>query len=703
MMRVVALISGGKDSCYNMMQCVQQGHTIVALANLKPRGEVDELDSYMYQTVGHNAIDLYAEAMDLPLYRGTIQGSSVDQGKVYTENQGDEVEDLYKLLKNIKENIEFDAVSTGAILSDYQRIRVEHVCSRLGLSSLAYLWRRDQTELLGEMISSGVEAILIKVAAMDLSPKRHLGLPIADVYSLMCKLKDKYGSNVCGEGGEYETFTLDCPLFKKKIVIDESESVIHSDDAFAPVGFLRFKKMHVEDKLLDKVNSELCLENHNHGESFDKLEVLPDNTTDRKEKGIVERRLNIKIPMSQPELRKELQGRILFSRCGDYIWLSGIYGYCTVEGEKLAIEDVTRNVFQSLQDTLSSLKASLSDGMMVHLFVKNMDDFAKVNSVYKRFLSVNPPARACIQLNLPEDVAIQVDCLVFAAEGANNSLREVMHVQSISHWAPANIGPYSQATKVRDTIFVSGSIGLWPSAMTMVSGGISREAQLSLQHVDKILTALNVVESLQSVVHGFCFLTSSVSVPVAKNAWSCALKDKCESSKTEKGSPTGLMSYIIVPALPKGALIEWHVVAQESDFQHLYNPTSADRGSFSVVVRSIAVKGNINSSFAANIAVESTSADFTLEEVMVTSVNELKCCTSQHDFSLSHLMYLRIFYVKGVMDHWNAQDLIHRSLERTAVLVPAFSLIPVDALEKENTVMLFCYFLQKAENGSLAD
>ena len=62
--------------------------------------------------------------------------------------------------------------------------------------------------------------------------------------------------------------------------------------------------------------------------------------------------------------------------------------------------------------------------------------------------------------------------------------------------------------------------------MTMVSGGISREAQLSLQHVDKILTALNVVESLQSVVHGFCFLTSSVSMPVAKNAWSCALKDK---------------------------------------------------------------------------------------------------------------------------------------------------------------------------------
>ena len=67
----------------------------------------DELDSYMYQTVGHNAIDLYAQAMDLPLYRGMIQGSSVSQGKVYTETQQDEVEDLYKLLKKIKVLCEF--------------------------------------------------------------------------------------------------------------------------------------------------------------------------------------------------------------------------------------------------------------------------------------------------------------------------------------------------------------------------------------------------------------------------------------------------------------------------------------------------------------------------------------------------------------------------------------------------------------------
>ena len=56
----------------------------------------------MYQTVGHHGLDLYAEAMGLPLYQRVIQGSPVEQGKVYTAHKQDEVEDLYELLKEIK-------------------------------------------------------------------------------------------------------------------------------------------------------------------------------------------------------------------------------------------------------------------------------------------------------------------------------------------------------------------------------------------------------------------------------------------------------------------------------------------------------------------------------------------------------------------------------------------------------------------------
>lgn len=123
-MKVVALVSGGKDSTFNMMECVRHGHEIVALANLYPAtngsAAADELDSYMFQTVGHNVIQAYADCMgNMPLYRRAIKGgSSKNLAMVYTETAGDEVEDLFMLLAEVKrEQPEVQAVSSGAVLS----------------------------------------------------------------------------------------------------------------------------------------------------------------------------------------------------------------------------------------------------------------------------------------------------------------------------------------------------------------------------------------------------------------------------------------------------------------------------------------------------------------------------------------------------------------------------------------------------------
>ena len=43
--------------------------------------------------------------------------------------------------------------------------------------------------------------------------------PVSFSFFFYFQLSKKYGVHVCGEGGEYETFTLDCPLFKKKIIV----------------------------------------------------------------------------------------------------------------------------------------------------------------------------------------------------------------------------------------------------------------------------------------------------------------------------------------------------------------------------------------------------------------------------------------------------------------------------------------------------
>uniref|UniRef100_A0A0M3I1U6 Diphthine--ammonia ligase n=1 Tax=Ascaris lumbricoides TaxID=6252 RepID=A0A0M3I1U6_ASCLU len=248
-MKVVGLVSGGKDSCFNMMKCVADGHEIVCLANLYPSNRgADEIDSYMYQSVAYKGVELYSQACGLPLYRREIRGRPVNISAHYEPTDDDEVEDLYALIRDVKvQHPDVEGISVGAIMSTYQRGRVENVCDRLGMKPLCYLWKADQESLLDEMIEASVHAIIVKVAALGLNEK-HIGKTLLEMRDYLHEVNMKYGVNICGEGGEYETYVLDCPLFKKRIVIDECERVLHSADRYAPVVYLSFKKLHLEEK-----------------------------------------------------------------------------------------------------------------------------------------------------------------------------------------------------------------------------------------------------------------------------------------------------------------------------------------------------------------------------------------------------------------------------------------------------------------------
>ena len=76
----------------------------------------------MYQTVGHGVIDLYAEALGLPLFRKAISGKSLVTELNYECNEDDEVEDLHILLKDIQvyRNFIFEVVygSSFDVLQD---------------------------------------------------------------------------------------------------------------------------------------------------------------------------------------------------------------------------------------------------------------------------------------------------------------------------------------------------------------------------------------------------------------------------------------------------------------------------------------------------------------------------------------------------------------------------------------------------------
>ena len=121
-----------------------------------------------------------ARCLDVPVYMAEMKGKPLNQELYYAKSkEDDEVEDLYNLLVMVKEkHPEIQAVASGAIFSNYQRLRVENICSRLGLMSLSYLWLREQGPLLQEMIDHGLHAEIVKVCCMGLKPV-HLGKTIA--------------------------------------------------------------------------------------------------------------------------------------------------------------------------------------------------------------------------------------------------------------------------------------------------------------------------------------------------------------------------------------------------------------------------------------------------------------------------------------------------------------------------------------------
>ncbi|XP_066853602.1 diphthine--ammonia ligase isoform X1 [Anser cygnoides] len=698
-MRVVALISGGKDSCYNMMQCVAAGHQIVALANLRPAestGQTDELDSYMYQTVGHHAIELYADALDLPLYRCFIKGTSVNTGRVYTACQEDEVEDLYHLLKLVKDKEGVEAVSVGAILSDYQRVRVEDVCRRLSLQPLAYLWRRKQEILLKEMISSNVQAIIIKVAAFGLDPDKHLGKTLDQMEPYLLELSEKYGVHVCGEGGEYETFTLDCPLFKKKIVVDSAKVVVHSADAFAPVAYLHFLKLHLENKGessdMFKVNSCSCDITCNDGD------ILPSSEVEEPQKII---------PIIwKPLKHNSLDFTKTFGSSGKsmngYQWFSGITAHFLPSKGKTT-QEAAREAFSSLQADMTSVGLKLKDIVLVHLYVKSMKDFNVINSIYVTEFDLCPPARVCVETLLPDGVLFCIDCLAhsndIATDGMLSDEKLVLHVQSISHWAPASIGPYSQSIKVGDVLYCAGQIALVPCTMQLVSGSIWTEGVVALRHVERVLQAMSQKTALHHVITASCYVTDSKHVPVAHSIWQKKLREckKVEDSETYNNvaAECGMLTVVVVSHLPKDAAIEWHVIAVVDDpLQRKHFAMKMLSEGFQIDCESVESSSASCASISVRLSLISPSASqldldgplHDLVSVFRQAVEKLS-----EDCNASPLSF-RAFFKKDVFDDGVLQTGLQENLEKyLGKKTPALILVPVMALPGKEVIHATCW------------
>ena len=209
--KIGILFTGGKDSVLATEILHNMNYNIKTLITIKSKNK----DSYMYHTPVIDFTEKQAKAMNLPIIFETTEG---------------EKEKELKALKNVlikaKKQYKINGVASGALYSNYQRDRIEKIADKIGLKVFSPLWHKDQYLEVLELINKNIKAIIVKIAAYGLDSE-NLGKIIDK--SLLLRLKDlnnEIGFNIAGEGGEYETFVIDAPLFKKKLTIIDSKKRI---------------------------------------------------------------------------------------------------------------------------------------------------------------------------------------------------------------------------------------------------------------------------------------------------------------------------------------------------------------------------------------------------------------------------------------------------------------------------------------------
>jgi diphthine-ammonia ligase len=223
MEKVFASWSGGKDCCLSLHRAVNSGKDVCYLVNMVTADGKRSCSHGMSAAV----VKKQAEAL----------GISIVQKPTTNDNYGDVFTATLKELRG--------KGVTGGVFGDIDfnphREWIEKMSRPAGVTPYLPLWLEDQAKLMEEFISAGYKAVVVAVKA-DLLGKESLGRIIDKEFLKYIEGLNK-GITPCGEAGEFHSLVIDGPLFKKRLVIKESEKVTRGDH-----HFLEILKTELKDK-----------------------------------------------------------------------------------------------------------------------------------------------------------------------------------------------------------------------------------------------------------------------------------------------------------------------------------------------------------------------------------------------------------------------------------------------------------------------
>jgi diphthine-ammonia ligase len=212
-MRLASLFSGGKDSTFSIFKMKQIGHEVVCLITMQPQSD----DSLLFHYPNSGLTKQLGEAMGIQSFRFTLEKSTKEE----------EVNSLEYAIEKIKSIYNIQGLVHGGISSIFQKDNFQTVCSKQDLELFTPLWGVEPSQYMTELIDEKFCIKIVGVSAMGLD-RQWLGITL-DISSLnkLEFLSKKYGFNLTFEGGEAETLTIDCPMFKRRLEINDAR--IHWD------------------------------------------------------------------------------------------------------------------------------------------------------------------------------------------------------------------------------------------------------------------------------------------------------------------------------------------------------------------------------------------------------------------------------------------------------------------------------------------
>ena len=231
-MDVAVLYSGGKDSTFAIQHSIDKGWSIKYLISVKPTRK--DCFLFHYATVEHTK-DL-AKMLDIPhFYVKCKVADPVQEADIVR----------YIVEKNQKKNIKIDAVVLGGTgLQETQLKSIQSALMPLKVDAFASHSGEDHDLLMEEMLKRGYEIFITQIASDGL--KEWLGKKITkENFAQLKKDSVKYGFHIGFEGGYADTLVTDCPIFPKRMVIEDM-SITYEDDY---CGHVVIKKFRMEDKI----------------------------------------------------------------------------------------------------------------------------------------------------------------------------------------------------------------------------------------------------------------------------------------------------------------------------------------------------------------------------------------------------------------------------------------------------------------------